>query len=97
MEIGLIQEPYLKRNKVSGFKNFNVFRGAPFGKIRAAVITRKSVNAWLLNQYSNSDQVAISIKLRNKTIVLASIYMPYDPIISPVSNILIDLVKFCKE
>jgi ribonuclease HI len=97
MEAALIQEPYLKRNKVSGFKSFNVFRGAPFGKIRAAVITKKSVNAWMLNQFSNSDQVAISIKLRNKTIVLASVYMPYDPTTTPVSNILINLIKFCKE
>lgn len=66
MEIGLVQEPYLKRNKFSGFKNFNVFRGAPFGKIRAAVITKKSVNAWMLNQFSNSDQVAISRSLETK-------------------------------
>jgi hypothetical protein len=97
MHIGLVQEPYLRRNKVSGFKEFNVFRGAPFGKIRAAVITKKSVNAWLLNQFSNSDQVAISIKLKNKTVVMVSVYMPYDPIASPVSNILINLVKFCNE
>ena len=96
-EVGLIQEPYLKRNKVSGFKNFNVFRGAPFGKIRAVVITKKSVNAWLLNQFSNPDQVAISIKLRNKTVVLASVYMPYDPTVTPISNILANLIKFCKE
>ena len=97
MEVGLLQEPYLRRNKVSGFKEFNVFRGAPFGKIRAAVITKKSLNAWLLTQYSNSDQVAISIKLKNKTIILVSVYMPYEPTVSPVKNILTNLVKFCKE
>ena len=32
MDLGLLQEPYLRRNKVSGFKDYNVFRGASFGK-----------------------------------------------------------------
>ena len=96
MDLGLLQEPYLRRNKVSGFKDYNVFRGTSFGKIRAAIITKKSINVMLLNQYSDSDQVAISIKLNDKTVIFASVYMPFDSIDPPPSILLKNLVDFCK-
>ena len=84
---GLVQEPYLNRNKVSGFNNYKIFKGATKGITRALIIMKKSINAWLLTQFSDADQVAISVKTKDKTYVLAIIYMPYDPLVIPPSTL----------
>ena len=85
MHCGLIQEPYLNRNKLSGFDKFKIFKGVNKGNFRALIVIKKSINAWLLTQFSDSDQTAISVKTNGKTYILASIYMPYDPQIMPPS------------
>ena len=94
---GLVQEPYLKRNKVSGFSNYKIFKGATKGVTRSLIIMKKSINAWLLTQFSDADQVAISVKANNKTYILASIYMPYDCNIMPPSALTKKLVDFCQN
>ena len=94
---GLIQEPYLNRNKVSGFDKFKIFKGVNKGNFRALIVIKKSINAWLLTQFSDSDQTAISVKTNGKTYILASIYMPYDPQIMPPSALTKKLVDFCQQ
>ena len=94
---GLVQEPYLNRNKVSGFINYKIFKGATKGTIRSLIIMKKSINAWLLTQFSDGDQVAITVKTKDKTYVLASIYMPYDAQVIPPSTLTKKLIDFCQN
>ena len=94
---GLVQEPYLNRNKVSGFTNYKIFKGATKGITRSLIILKKTINAWLLTQFSDSDQVAITVKTKDKTYVLASIYMPYDPKVIPPSILTKKLIDFCQN
>ena len=77
--VGLIQEPYLYKNKVSGvLKDYKIFRGANHRKIRTCIIAENNVNMWMLNQFSNEDQVAVQVKVKDSNIVIASTYLPYD-------------------
>ena len=96
-KVALIQEPYLLRNKVHGFnlKALNLFVGNGKGKIRSAIITSKSLEAWLLTQYSDEDQVAIGINCGGNVLVMASTYMPYDSADPPPSKMFKDLTDFC--
>ena len=96
-KIALIQEPYILRNKVHGFnlKSLKLFVGNDKGKKRAAIVTSKCLEAWLLTQYSDEDQVAIGINCGGNVLVMASTYMPYDSTDDPPPKLLKDLTDFC--
>ena len=96
--VGLIQEPYLYKNKVSGvLKNYKIFRGANHRKIRTCIIAENNVNMWMLNQFSNEDQVAVQVKVKDSNIVIASTYLPYDSPTHPPTEIMKELIKHCKD
>ena len=93
----MLQEPYIKNNKVSGIlPSFKLLRGTN-KKFRACIIADSKVNIWMLNQYSDADQVAAQVKIKNKCIVIASVYLPYDPKVMPPSDSMKQLVKYCKD
>ena len=78
-KLAFIQEPYLTtKHKVSGFSNdLKILRGAAKGKVRSLILYKKNINVWMLKQFSDPDLVTISIKLIEKTVIMASVYMPY--------------------
>ena len=97
-KITLIQEPYLRRNKVSNIsKDFRIFRGINKGLIRSVIITTRNINGWILNQFSDADQVAIMIKTKKRTIVVASVYMPGDSGTPPPPKLMRELINYCKN
>ena len=51
----------------------------------------------MLNQFSGPDLVTISIKLKEKTIIMASVYMPYDSEAPPPPMLVRQLVKYCHD
>ena len=62
-KIALVQEPHNHKGKISNIsKSLNVFTKNNQNNIRACIITTSSINAWLLGQFSNEDQVAIAFK-----------------------------------
>ena len=96
--IALIQEPYQRFNKATGFsKDYKVISGPGKGVTRACIAVSKKLNFWLLTQFSNEDQVAIVVKSNNKFIVIVSLYMDGVSRELPPPSIFRNLVNHCDE
>ena len=96
-KIALIQEPHTIKGKITNIsKKLDTFSDTCDGNIRSCIITTQGLNAWMLGQFSNADQVAIAIRNGNQTIVAASTYMPYDSEEPPPPGIMKDLTAFCE-
>ena len=92
--IAFVQEPYILENEVKGFNNiFNVFYVG--NKPRACIITSKNLNVHMLSHLCNRDQTVISVKLENSTIIMASVYMPWN-FVTPVTDLMKELVNYCE-
>ena len=77
--IALCQEPNHNKGKISNINSgLKVVTG--FGvKPRACIILHPDFEFFQLNQFSNNDMVTITIKSKtSRTIVIASVYMPFD-------------------
>ena len=82
-KIALVQEPHVYKGRVTNInKDFIVYK-QPGDNVRACIITTKNIQAWLLNQFCDTDQATIATKIDNKIIVWCSIYMPYDSATPP--------------
>ena len=97
--IGLIQEPYVRRGKVQGFsnKNFKIITGQGSKQTRACIVVSKRLQYWILTQFSNEDQVAIVVKSNDKYFVIVSLYMPGDSEAAPPSELFRKLVMYCEQ
>lgn len=95
-DIAIIQEPFVYANKLryidTKCKSIYVYRT---GRPRAAVITKKELDAWLVEEYSNEDQCVISVNVNKKTIYIASVYL--DITTAVVSNTLQRLINHCNN
>ncbi|XP_073831218.1 uncharacterized protein isoform X2 [Musca autumnalis] len=81
VDIVLVQEPYIYKNKVSGLNNanFEVFASSEGDKVRTCVVGRKNLNLIFLSNYSNGDMCTVRLENgREKATLLSSIYMPYE-------------------
>jgi hypothetical protein len=59
--IVLVQEPYIQNKKVKFFhKNINIYASAD-DENRACIITHKSISGFILRQFTNRDQTAITV------------------------------------
>ena len=96
--IALIQEPYYFRNAIRGLGSHNLLFVAPNHNddepSRACVWTSGNVEAEMLVQFSDRDQVVIKTIWGDKTIVLASSYMAGDSTEAPPPDILRRLVSY---
>ena len=96
--IALIQEPYQRFNRATGFSNeYKVISGPGKGVTRACIAVSKKLNFWLLTQFSNEDQVAIVVKSNNKFIVIVSLYMDGLSSELPPPTFFRNLVNYCDE
>ena len=97
-KIALIQEPYQYKGKVKDIsKDLVIFSDDSKKKVRACIVTTKNVEAWILSQFTNEDQVTIGMRWGNSFLAVASTYMPYDSELPPPPQILKDLIKHCRE
>ena len=95
--VGLCQEPGHSKGKIKFFeKHLKIIQGCQTNP-RACIILDKSINCIKLNQYCNEDQVAIQIKDGSRTIILSSIYLPYDSIDPPPTALMVNLVAHCRS
>lgn len=81
VDVALIQEPWLYRDKIRGLgtKNYELFYSRVEGKKRACIVAKKSLHFILLSQYSTSDLTVVAWEQKGKTqLLLASAYMPYE-------------------
>ena len=97
-KIALVQEPHNHKGKVSNIsKSLNVFTKNNQNNIRACIITTSNIDAWLLGQFCNEDQVAIAFKTNQTIMVVCSTYMPYDSVDPPPPKLMRDLTSFCEQ
>ena len=86
INIGLCQEPGHTKGKITHFDNsLNIFQGCNTNP-RTCIVISKSVNTIMLNQFVDQDTVAIQINDGSRTLVIATVYMPYDSIQPPPLN-----------
>lgn len=101
-DVSLIQEPWIRGNKIHGFGHFEkrLFYNRAGKRPRAAVHVSPDVNAMLLNQFTNDDLVTVRICRATEDggdFIVASSYMPYDISVPPPGDMLEKVVCFCKE
>lgn len=100
-QIALIQEPYAHKNKLTHLisDQFSIFRGVQDANPRACIITPSEMNASLIPQLSDKDQVAVLLKLGPnsplQTLIIASVYLPYDSNDPPPGELFGKLVSYC--
>lgn len=94
----LLQEPCCNKDgNPPNIEGFRMLSGRANERVRACVYISNNINPLLFSQFSDADQVAVGVKLGEKTVVFASIYMPGDRQGGPVSDKLRALVEFCEE
>ena len=93
----LCQEPGHNKGTIKDFDNSLICHTGDDINPRACILVSKQLNAIKLNQFSNQDQVAILITDVNRTIVFASVYMPYNSNEPPPPALMQDLVSCCES
>ena len=77
--VALIQEPWIKNNRVCSLNNKNgkLLLDNTVDKPRTCIVVPKTITTVLLNQFCSRDLTAAKIITENQTVlVLASVYMP---------------------
>lgn len=101
--IFLVQEPYIKNNKIRNFdsKKFKLFTKVSNDKPRTCILSTNDCELMLLNHLSSGDLTVASAKISmnggNRVTILASCYVPSEQNILPPSDELINLVSYCKS
>lgn len=99
--VSLIQEPYLYRDTVSGFQNPNwrVIQNNKRGRVRAAIVLSKNIDAVPLTRFVTNDLVAIGVDLKLRglpqKVVFASLYLPYEGDV-PIDEF-VELYEYCRQ
>ncbi|XP_073824552.1 uncharacterized protein [Musca autumnalis] len=81
VDIALIQEPYLYKNRVAGLndKNYTTFAASNGDKVRTCIVGKKNLNLLLLSNFSGGDITAVRMEDHSKRVtIFTSIYMPYE-------------------
>lgn len=87
ISIILVQEPWLNGlGAISGFqdlKNFEIFFKSE-NKIRACILVKKDIKAFLLGNYSSGDLVAVACEKKGfRNLCVVSSYFPYEDMTIP--------------
>ena len=101
-DISLIQEPWVKNGKIHGFGQLHdrLFYDRNGGRPRAAIHVSPSVNALMLNQFSDDDIVTVRIcrsPVDGGDFVVISAYLPYDSDFPPPGPSLARVISFCER
>ena len=96
--IALCQEPNQNKGKITNISSgLRVVTGFCV-KPRACIILHPDIEFFQLNQFSDKDMVTITIKSKaNRTIVVSSVYMPFDSVDPPPSILVRELINFCSR
>lgn len=98
-----VQEPYLRKNSVSKLdpRRFNVISHIGIEKVRTCILASKNCNILPQRQFCKGDVTAASLRYlirgKERKMVVATVYLPYDRNILPPTDALVDLVNYCKS
>ena len=101
--VALIQEPWVRENKVMGLPNNKTCKllydnNCP--NPRAAILVSDKLNIFPLTEYISRDIVAIKVEVQTergkKEIIISSVYFPGDTKTVPQAKVQ-DLIKFCRS
>ncbi|XP_073811732.1 uncharacterized protein [Musca autumnalis] len=101
VDIVLVQEPYIYKNKVSGLSNanFDIFAATEGDKVRTCIVGKKSLNLIFLSNYSNGDMCTVRLEHgTGMATLLSSVYMSFeapDPLNLDVRRLLDDMMGTC--
>ena len=99
----LIQEPYIKDNIVNiSTQEGHILYQQNNGKVRSCILVRKGVKCFMLQQFTNKDEVTVKVSLSNDhsgnmDVIFCSGYFPYDSDWDPPSQNIRNLVDFCSK
>ncbi|HEY0221242.1 MAG TPA: hypothetical protein VGC17_00205, partial [Lactovum miscens] len=101
-DISLIQEPWVRGNKIHGFGQLHdrLLYCKTGIKPRAAIYVASNVNTMMLNQYSNDDVVTMRVcrsVSEGGDFIVVSAYLPYDSPTPPPGPFLEKIVEFCDK
>ncbi|KAH8361723.1 hypothetical protein KR084_004033, partial [Drosophila pseudotakahashii] len=84
-DVVLVQEPCIAGGKVAGLgtKEYKLMLDPKEGKIPACILAKRHLSTFLLRNYSNGDNTAISLELRNGSIRLLSAYLAFEKVDPP--------------
>jgi len=92
----LIQEPHCNKGKIPGHNNFSSYKLDTKERVRSCIYTSKNINSYKLNQFTNKDITTIGIKLKKKSLIFCSAYLPHDQE-NPVEPLLVNIITYCQK
>jgi ribonuclease HI len=101
-DIAMIQEPYSYKNHIKGLnsKVGSILVGTRTGKPRACMFVSNDIQASILQEFSDPDQVTVRITYKRneteQTLICCSVYCPFDSINPPPSEMLRATVAFAE-
>lgn len=79
IDIMMVQEPYIKGNKVCGFPNqYKVFYGGNTRPRAAIILANSSINGVLISDFSSDDFTVIEISYKHYAFILVCAYFDID-------------------
>ena len=97
IDVALIQEPWYREDRIRGLNipGYALFSASGTDRPRACILTRNEM-AWLLPGFSCRDLVAVLTQYNEegaeRSLVVCSVYLPYDSEDPPQSKELEELV-----
>jgi len=93
-DLVIVQEPWVVGGKVAGLeaKEYKLMLEPKGGKIRTCILAKRLPYIFLLRNYSNGDNTAVSLELQSGSIRILSAYLPFEK-----ENILDALVRGLAE
>jgi len=76
-DLVLVQEPWVVGGKVAGLgtKEYKLILGPKEGKIRTCILAKRHLSIFLLRNYSNGGNIAVSLELQSGSIRVLSAYL----------------------
>jgi len=79
-DLVLVQEPWVVGGKVAGLgtKEYKLMLEPKEGKIRTCILAKRHLSIFLLRNYSNGDNTALSLELQSGSIRVLSAYLAFE-------------------
>jgi len=88
-DLVLVQEPWVVGGKVAGLgtKEYKLMLDPKEGKIRTCILAKRHLSIFLLRNYSNGDNTAVSLELQSDSIRVLSAYWAFEKENPPVRGL----------
>jgi len=79
-DLVLVQEPWVVGGKVAGLgiNEYKLMLDPKEGKIRTCILAKRLLSIFLLRNYSNGDNTAVSLELQSGSIRVLSAYLAFE-------------------